>query len=243
MVIYIHNIYIYIYYEGTRIHGSFGRKNRHHFCAQNFAASPHFIPKIIAAPASMLITMAGTAPGRILLWPGPHRDSSELCRIAAFYSKDHCSARKHAHYYGRDRAGTHFTMAGTAPGLITMAGTAPGRADTLITMAGTALRRSLLWPGPRRDAVYYGRDRTGGRMDGVFHICKLLSFILSQSHNIVSQACAQKVFHYAFCMYALSARVANVLMMQGIYHKPGTRPIWTGRTSNFLVHGEHARTC
>ena len=43
---------------------------------QNFAASPHFIPKIIAAPASMLITMAGTAPGRILLWPGPRRDSS-----------------------------------------------------------------------------------------------------------------------------------------------------------------------
>ena len=80
-------------------------------------------------------------------------------------------------------------------------------------------------------------------MDGVFHICKLLSFILSQSHNIVSQACAQKVFHYAFCMYTLSARFANVLMMQGIYHKPGTRPIWTGHTSNFLVHGEHARTC
>ena len=41
-------------------------------------------------------------------------------------------------------------------------------------------------------------------MDGVFHLCKLLSFILSQSHNIVSQACAQKVFHYAFCMYTLS---------------------------------------
>ena len=80
-------------------------------------------------------------------------------------------------------------------------------------------------------------------MDGVFHICKLLSFIPSQSHNIVSQACAQKVFHYAFCMYTLSARFANALMMQGIYHKSGTRPIWTGHTSNFLVHGEHARTC
>ena len=79
-------------------------------------------------------------------------------------------------------------------------------------------------------------------MDGVFHICKLLSFILSQwqSFYIVSHPCAQKVFHYAFCMYTLSAHFANALMMQG---KPGTRPIWTGHTSNFPVHSEHARTC
>ena len=40
-----------------------------------------------------LFTMAGTAPGRSLLWPGPHRDT---------------------HYYGRDRADTLITMAGTA---------------------------------------------------------------------------------------------------------------------------------
>ena len=35
-----------------------------------------------------LFTMAGTAPGRSLLWPGPHRDT---------------------HYYGRDRTGTALT--------------------------------------------------------------------------------------------------------------------------------------
>ena len=145
-----------IYCEGTRIHGSFDCKHRHHFCAQNFAASPHFIPKIIAAPASMLITMAGTAPGHSSLWPGPHRDT---------------------HHYGRDRTGTALTHSLLWPDrtetLFTMAGTAPGhsllwpgphqdavyyggrdRTGTLITMAGTA-------PGPCWHTHYYGRDRTG----------------------------------------------------------------------------------
>ena len=75
----------------------------------------------------------------------------ELCRIAAFYSKDHCSARKHAHYYGRDRTGTLITMARTAPGHSSLwPGPHRDRADTLITMAG-----------PHWDALYYGRDRTG----------------------------------------------------------------------------------
>ncbi|MCV6576132.1 MAG: hypothetical protein OIF58_10390, partial [Cohaesibacter sp.] len=50
--------------------------------------------------------------------------------IAAFYSKDHhCSVRKHAHYYGRDRA------------------------KTLITKDGTALQRCLVWTGPGRAAA------------------------------------------------------------------------------------------
>ena len=76
-----------------------------------------------------------------LLWPGPHRD---------------------AVYYGRDRTGTFITI---------WPGPHRDRADTLIygrdrtetlfTMAGTAPGRSLLWPGPRRDTHYYGRDRTG----------------------------------------------------------------------------------
>ena len=75
----------------------------------------------------------------------------ELCRIAAFYSKAHCSARKHAHYYGRDRTGTQFTMAGTAPGHSSLwPGPHRDRADTLIIL-----------PGPHWDALYYGRDRTG----------------------------------------------------------------------------------
>ena len=83
--------------------------------------------------------MAGTAPGRSLLWPGPHRDT---------------------HYYGRDRTGTQFTMAGTAPGhSLLWPGPHRDRGDTLITMAGTALRCSLLWPGPHRDTDCYGRDR------------------------------------------------------------------------------------
>ena len=45
--------------------------------------------------------------------------------------------------------------------LITVDGTGLQRRllCTLITMAGTALRRSLLWPGPHRDADSYGRDR------------------------------------------------------------------------------------
>ena len=79
----------------------------------------------------------------------------ELCRIAAFYSKDHCSARKHAHYW------TQY-MGGTAPGHSSLYGRdRTGTALTHSSMAGTALRRSLLWPGLHRDAVYYGRDRTG----------------------------------------------------------------------------------
>ena len=56
----------------------------------------------------------------------------ELCPRAAFYSKDHCSARKHAHYYGRDRIATLFP---------------DGRARTMQE-----------WAGPRGNAVYYGRD-------------------------------------------------------------------------------------
>ena len=145
-------------------------------------------------------------------------------------------------------------MAGTAPGhSLLWPGPHRDRADTLITMAGAALRCSLLWPGPRRDADCYGRDRhtvwtLQSNLKGVGgwrlpHLQASVFHPVTKPYNIVSQACAQKVFHYAFCMYTLSARFANVLMMQGIYHKPGTRPIWTGHTSNFLVHGEHARTC
>ena len=116
--------------EGTRIHGSFACKHRHHFCAQNFAASPHFIPKIIAAPASMLITMAGTAPGHSSLWPGPHRDThlwpgphrdraDTLITIAGAALRRSLlwpGPHRNAVYYGRDRTWTLITMAGTAPG-------------------------------------------------------------------------------------------------------------------------------
>ena len=176
-----------------------------------------------------LITMAGTAPGLSLLWPVPHRDS---------------------HYFGRYRTGTLITLAGTAPGLSLLWPVPPGL--------------SLLWPVPHRDSHYYGRYRTGTLITmagtdtpfGPYKViskrceegrhapqCKASVLNLHKSDNIVSQACAQKVFHYAFCMCTLSAPFANVLMMQGIYHKPSTRPIWTGHTCNFLVHGEHARTC
>ena len=153
----------YIYCEGTRIHGSFDRKNRHHFCAQNFAASPHFIPKIIAAPASMLITMAGTAPGRSI-WAGPHRDIHHYMAGTAPGPRWHTHLWPGPHwdalYYGRDCTGAQFTMAGTAPGHSWLwPGPHRDRADTLITMAGTALRCSLLWPGPHRDGDCYGRDR------------------------------------------------------------------------------------
>ena len=48
------------------------------------------------------------------------------------YSKDHCSARKHAHYYGRDRIATLFP---------------DGRARTMQE-----------WAGRRGNAVYYARD-------------------------------------------------------------------------------------
>ena len=140
-----------IYCEGTRIHGSFDCKNRHHFCAQNFAASPHFIPKIIAAPASMLITMAGTAPGRSI-WAGPHRDIHH-------YMAGHRD-RADTLIYGRDRTETIFTMAGTAPGR-SLLWPGPHR-DTHYygrDRTGTALTHSLLWPGPHRDADCYGRDR------------------------------------------------------------------------------------
>ena len=147
------------------------------------------------------------------------------------------------HYYGRALAGTFITM-GRA-----RTRTAPGphyygraRTGTLITMGGPAA-------GPHS----YGRARhTVWTLQSNFQKvlgrrpapqCKASVLNLHKSDNIVSQACAQKVFHYAFCMYTLSARFANVLMMQGIYHRPGTRAIWTGHTSNFLVHGEHARTC
>lgn len=52
----------------------------------------------------------------------------ELCPRAAFYSKDHCSARKHAHYYARDRIATLFPD----------------------EWAGPRGKRCLLWTGPRR---------------------------------------------------------------------------------------------
>ena len=71
-------------------------------CPEFFTPSPHFIPKIIAAPASMLIDMDGTALRNCLLdgrdrtmqeWTGPHGN---------------------AVYYGRDLAKTLITRDGTA---------------------------------------------------------------------------------------------------------------------------------
>ena len=53
------------------------------FCVQNFAHAPHFIPKIIAAPASMLITMHGTALQRCFLMNGPDRVAN-----AVYYGRD-----------------------------------------------------------------------------------------------------------------------------------------------------------
>ena len=77
------------YYEGTRIHDSLNRKNRHYFYALNFAASLHFIPKIIAAPQACS-----------LLWLEPHRDAPR-------HSSLWLAPR-------RNRADTLITMAGTA---------------------------------------------------------------------------------------------------------------------------------
>ena len=131
------------------------------------------------------------------------------------------------HYYGRVRTGTLVTMAGPAPGHHYYGRV---RTGTLITMVGTDTPFGL-YKFPR------GVRKTA---------CSTMQasvLTLHKSDNIVSQACAQKVFHYAFCMYTLSAHFANVLMMQGIYHKPGTSTIRTGHTSNFPVYGEHARTC
>ena len=53
------------------------------FCVQNFAHAPHFIPEIIAAPASMLITMHGTALQRCFLMNGPDRVAN-----AVYYGRD-----------------------------------------------------------------------------------------------------------------------------------------------------------
>ena len=217
-ILHIYNI-LWVY-ERTRIHGSFDRKNGTIFVSRIFTPSPHFIPKIIAAPAGMLINIDGTALRNCLLdgrdrtmqeWTGPHGN---------------------AVYYGRDCAKT----------LITRDGTALQRSLGWAGPRRAALKRTWLWTGPHCKAVYYGQDRAGRALKRSL-LWTVASFILWQSYNIVSQACAQRVFHCAFCMYTLSAHFANALMMQGIYHKPGTRPIWTGHTSNFPVHGEHARTC
>ena len=74
----------------------------HHFCVQNFTPSPHCSPKIIAAPASMLIDMDGTALRNCLL-DGRDRTMQE-------WTGPHCNAV----YYGRDLAKTHITRDGTA---------------------------------------------------------------------------------------------------------------------------------
>ena len=84
----------------------------------------------------------------------------ELCPIATFHSKDHCSPRKHAHYYGRDRIATLFPR-WTGPHHAEMHQTAwqrcllwtGPRLKAYYTMDGTALQRCLVWTGPRRAAL------------------------------------------------------------------------------------------
>ena len=187
----------------------------------------------------------GRDPAKTLirLWTGPH---------FTLFSMDG-SAPKHSLLWAGPRRAL-ITMGGPAPGhSLLWDGPAPGPHRALITMGGPAPGHSLLWAGPQRARIPMGGPATPfGPYKSNFQKvlgrrpapqCKASVLNLPKSDNIVSQACAQKVFHYAFCMYTLSARFANVLMMQGIYHRPGTRAIWTGHTSNFLVHGEHARTC
>ena len=139
------------------------------FCVQNFAHAPHFIPKIIAAPASMLITMHGTALQRCFLMNGPDRVAN-----AVYYGRDLVaktlirpmdgSAPKHSSLWAGPRR-AFITMGGPAPGhSLLRAG--PQRAR--ITMGGPApvphrarTGPSLLWAGPHRETHYYGRARSG----------------------------------------------------------------------------------
>ena len=146
------------------------------FCVQNFAHAPHFIPKIIAAPASMLITMHGTALQRCFLMNGPDRVANA----------DGTSSLKRLLDYGQGHISTLFSMDGSAPkhsslwagprrAFITMGGPAPGHSllragpqRARITMGGPApvphrarTGPSLLWAGPHRETHYYGRARSG----------------------------------------------------------------------------------
>ena len=156
--------YIYIYYEGTRIHGSFDRKNRSHFRVQNFAHAPHFIPKIIAAPASMLITMDGTALQRCFLMDGPAPCRNGPVRVATLFTMDGTPPKRSLDY-GQSHISTLSSMDGSAP-RHSLLWAGPQRAR--ITMGGPApgphwarSGPSLLWAGPHRDTHYYGRARSG----------------------------------------------------------------------------------
>ena len=101
-----------------------------------------------------------------------------LCPRAAFYSKDHRSARKHAHYYGRDRIATLFpdaqarTMhewAGPRGNAVyygrdpakTLIRLWTGPHFTLFSMDGSAPKHSLLWAGPRRALITMGGPAPG----------------------------------------------------------------------------------
>ena len=163
---------------------------------------PEFLPhrrilfqKIIAAPASMLINMDGTALRSCLLdgrdrtmqeWTGPHGN---------------------AVYYGRDCTKTLITRDGTA--LQRMDRTAPGRTKTHVTMDGTALQSCLLWTGPRRVGT-----ETLITMNGcVFHpVTKLLHCISPLRPKSVS---LRILYVYAVCAFCTCSDDAR--------HLPQTR--------------------
>ena len=173
--------YIYIYYEGTGIHGSFDRENRHCFCAQNFAPSPHFIPKIIAAPVSIPKQPSGSSKQSfanatqhmqthykdgndtlLVLQPPPHSNATYTQTLLSprLYTKDR--DRIDTLLPRRDPIeklkhsclwpGPHWNAPACGRDRKTFA---CGRAETLLPMAGTAWKHSSLGPGPHCNTPAY----------------------------------------------------------------------------------------
>ena len=181
-----------------------------------------FIPKIIAAPASMLTTMDGTALQRCFLMDGPAPCRNGPDRVATLftmhgtplkrlldYGQGHISTlfsmspHQNIHYYGRARTGPSLLWAGPHRDIHYYGRVHSGPAFLWAGPHQDRTGPSLLWTGPHRDTHYYGRAHPFGpykviskrcEEDDLLHNAKLLSSIFTNQITLYLRPASKRCF-------------------------------------------------